>query len=87
MRLHRDEAESYYWNLMAAQPQLFVICRERDAEPEPFLVTASHDEAGAYMESDEVVFSVPMPPEIYRAVEAFVIEHYVPTPRKKRKRL
>jgi hypothetical protein len=38
------------------------------------------------MEVEEDVFSVPMPAEIYRWVENFVLQHYVPERRKKRKR-
>ena len=38
------------------------------------------------MEMDEGVYSVPLPPELYRFVEHFVLEHYVLEKRKKRKR-
>ena len=46
----------------------------------------SYDEATSYMEVDEPVFSLPMPPEVYRWLEAYVLEHYVPERKKKRKR-
>lgn len=87
LRLHRDEGESYHYNLTSDNPGLFVVCRfDDDGRPEPFLVTAAYDEAAAYMESDETVYRVPLPPEIYRWIEAFVLENYVPRERKKRKR-
>lgn len=87
LRLHRDEGESYHYNLTSDNPGLFVVCRFDDNNrPEPFLVTAAYDEAAAYMESDETVYRVPMPAEIYRWVEAFVLANYVPAERKKRKR-
>jgi hypothetical protein len=55
--------------------------------PRPFLVSLSFDEANAYLETDDVdVFPVAMPPELYRWIEAFVLAHYVPEPRRKRKR-
>jgi hypothetical protein len=38
------------------------------------------------METDEIVETVAMPPELYRWAERFVLEHYVPEKRKKRKR-
>ena len=38
------------------------------------------------MESDEAVESVAMPVELYRFVEQFVLEHYLPEKKKKRKR-
>lgn len=87
LELHRDQAESYYHNLTSDNPGLFVVCRhDEDERPEPFLVSASYDEAAAYMEVDETVYRVPVPPEIYRWVEAYVLTHYKPEPRKKRKR-
>jgi hypothetical protein len=64
-----------------------VVCREEDGErPEPALVTASYGEAASYSEVDENVYAVPIPPEIYLWIEAYVLEHYVPEKRRKRKR-
>jgi hypothetical protein len=53
--------------------------------PEPVLVTLSFDAGQAYQEADETVYAVPLPPELYRAAEAFVIAHYVPEKKRKRK--
>ncbi len=87
IRLHKDEAESYYFNLMAGNPRVFVITTTGEVGiPEPFLVSASFDEAHAYLEAEAEVEAVSMPPEIYRWVEQFVLEHYVPERRIKRKR-
>lgn len=87
LNLHKDEAESYYHNLTSDNPGLFVVCRfDADERPEPFLVTAAYDEASAYMEADDTVYRVPIPPEVYRWVEAFVLANYQPQERKKRKR-
>lgn len=88
LRLHVDECESYYHNLLADAPRLFVVTREEvtGARPQPFQVTASFDEAHAYLEAEETVHAVPIPPEVYRAVEEFVLNNYAPEPRKKRKR-
>ena len=87
IRLYKDDAASYYYNLMGENPGLFVICRrDTDGDPRPVMVTLSYDEAAAYMEGDESVSSVPIPPEIYRWVEQFVLQHYVPEKSRKRKR-
>ena len=87
IELFADEAESYYHNLTVPNPGCYVIARPADnGKPEPVLVTLSFDAAQAYQEGDETVYSVALPPELYRAAEAFVIEHYVPEKRKKRKR-
>jgi len=86
VRLHEDEAESYYMNLTAERPSIFVICRQDEGGRfEPALVTLSYDEASSYMEVEDAVFSVPLPPELYRWMESFVLEHYVPEPKKKRR--
>ncbi len=88
LELHRDDAPSYYSNLMASNPSVFIVCRREDdaTAPEPFLVSVSYGEASAFMEGEEEVFAAPMPPEIYRWVEAYVLEHYVPEAPRKRKR-
>jgi len=87
LSLHRDEGESYYYNLLSEHPALFVVCRDHNGPvPRPFLATASYDEAAAYMEGEDEVFRVPMPGEIYRWVEAYVLEHYTPERKQKRER-
>ena len=87
LRLFLDECESYYHNLMSPKPACFIIAREDDKGcPVPFLVSMSFDEAHAYQEGDDLVYSVPIPAELYRWLEAYVIEHYAPVKRIKRKR-
>jgi hypothetical protein len=85
--LYKDQCESYYHNLLAAQPNLYVITRDNErGEPVPFRVSASFDEANAYTEAEEQAYPVPMPAELYGWIERYVLTHYVPEPRKKRKR-
>lgn len=87
VQLFIDECESYYFNLISPTPQCYVIARFDDNDvPVPFLVSMSFDEAHAYIEGDEEVFVVDVPPELYRWTEAFVLQHYSPQKRKKRKR-
>ena len=88
VRLHVDECDSYYHNLMSPRPHCFVVVRQDDDddEPEPFLVSLSFDEAHAYLEGDDEVFTVDIPPEIYQWTESFVLAHYCPQQLKKRKR-
>ena len=85
--LHLDECESYYHNLMSPKPSCYVVTRQDENHvPVPFLVSMSFDEAHAYLESDEEVYDVEIPPELYRWLEAYVLAHYVAVKRKKRKR-
>lgn len=77
--LHKDGVESYRYNLVATAPSLFVICRpEQDGGLSPIQVTADFEAAGFSMERDGTVFSAPMPPEIYRWIEQYVLENHVP---------
>lgn len=87
INLFKDEAESYYFNIISDTPYVFIICQdeEDDGQLIPFNVSVNYDEAASYMELDEQVFQVPMPPEIYRWLEIFVVNNYVPVKKKKRK--
>lgn len=89
IELIRDGAESYWNNLMASRPALFVVCREDEESGElvPFLVTANYDDIIGYQEVDDQVFSLSIPPDIYRWLERFVVNNYVPPQRRKRKRV
>lgn len=87
IELHQDDNESYYANLMSDTPGVFVICEgEQEDELKPASVTLSYGEATSYMETDQRVERVAMPPEVYRWLEQYVLANYVPEKRKKRKR-
>ena len=87
LEFYRDQAEAYWYNLTSDNPSLFVICHESpEGERSPFQVTADRDSAAVCLESDDQVFAVPVPPEIYQSLEQFVVQHFVPQERKKRKR-
>ena len=83
----RDGGESYWHTLVGEQQQLFVVCQDDENEEfTPILVTADYDEAMAYQEADDTIFSAPMPAKIYQVIERFVLENYAPAAKKKRKR-
>lgn len=88
LQLHSDESESYYHNLMVDKPRCFVVSRQADDTdpPKPVLVTASFDAANAYAEGDDRVDSAPLSATLCHALESYVLTHYVPTKRTKRKR-
>lgn len=87
MELHSDWAESYRFNLIGENPSLYVICSpSEDDSLRPMMVTANFDEASAHLEGDDQVFPTPIPPDIYKQMERFVVEYYVPKPIRKRKR-
>ena len=92
LELFRDGCEGYWYNLQSDRPCLFVVCH-RDEESEdpadtlvPVIVTVDQDEASAHLESEDPVFSVPMPDKVHQWVERFVVEHYRPKVKRKRRR-
>lgn len=90
--LFRDACERYWHALIGEKPLIYVVCRDVEGEAgdavtlRPVLVTIDYDEAAAFLETDELVLSAPIPAELYRHMEAFVLQHYKPKPFKKRKR-
>ena len=85
--LHVDECESYYFNLMVDEPRCFVVYRNLDGgNLEPFVVTPSYDLAASYEEGDHRVDAVALDPALYPHVEAFVLSHYAPEKKQRRKR-
>ncbi len=80
--------QAYYDNLSSTTPKTFVICHTCDqGHPQPFQVSFDISEAEAYMEADEQVYACRMDPQLYLAVEAFVIENYTPRAPAKRRRM
>lgn len=89
LHLHPDECESYYHNMMSPTPRCYVVARMDDEDeerrPDPFLVSMSFDEAHAYLEGEDEIYAVDIPPEIYRWTESFVLAYYAPEKKRKRK--
>jgi hypothetical protein len=88
LQLHPDECESYYHNLMSPEPGCFIVANQPESSaemPVPYLVSLSFDEVHAYLEGDEQIYSVAIPPELYRWTEAYVLTHYIAIKKTKRK--
>lgn len=88
LKLHVDECESYYHNLMSPEPGCFIVASQPDSGDEmplPYLVSLSFDEVHAYLEGDEQIYSVEIPAELYQWAEAYVLTHYVAIRKTKRK--
>ncbi len=92
VKLYKDACERYWHALIGDKPLVYVVCKDdvEDAEHghavEPLLVTVDYDEATAHAETDALVLTKTIPGELYRYMEAFVLEHYKPKPFEKRKR-
>jgi hypothetical protein len=92
VQLFRDDAEGYYLNATTPAPCWFVLWRmEEEAGPDdaamakPAMVSLSYHDAGRWLDAQETVEQVPAPPDVVEWMRAFVEEHYVLEP-KKRKR-
>ncbi|MCS6878326.1 MAG: DUF3305 domain-containing protein [Geminicoccaceae bacterium] len=89
--LHRAETADYRVALSAEPPQLYVVLRANEDDPEfpwkPFLLTASPFEAQVYAEpGDAIVEAVPMPEPVVAFVQEFVDRHHKDVPFLKRRR-
>lgn len=86
--LFKDGGEGYWYNLLSSDPYLFVACEGEPGAMEilPFYITANQDEAVGHLETDDIVLSIPMPEEIRELLEQYVVNHYQPVEKKKRKR-
>jgi hypothetical protein len=92
VELFRDDAEGYHLNATTPAPCWFVLWRmEEEAtladEPlaRPIAVSLSYHDAGRWLDAQETVEQVPAPPDVLEWMQAFVQEHYVVEP-KRRKR-
>ena len=92
LELFRKETEGYKVNLSQDPPRLFLVLRsgqDMDCGHElvPFLVTACPYEAQDYLDSgEETVEAVLMPEGVVAFVQAYIDQHHVDEPFRKRKR-
>ncbi|MEO7335424.1 MAG: DUF3305 domain-containing protein, partial [Caldimonas sp.] len=78
LELFRDEAEGYYLNLSSGAPVWFVVWRVDDEDPSrawPETVSMSYHEAGRWLDAQERVDNVPLPPDLVAWLQAYADEH------------
>jgi hypothetical protein len=86
LQLFRDAVETYWFNLTADRPSLFVLClKDADEELVPNMVTPDSEAAQAAVETAGAAFAVPIPPDIHTEIEQVVMKYYRPEPPRKRK--
>jgi hypothetical protein len=94
--LYADDAEGYYLNITTDAPCWFVLWRMEEIAQEgasitdapiakPEMVSLSYHDAGRWLDAQETVEQVPLPPEVVAWLQAFVDKHHV-VETKKRKR-
>lgn len=89
LRLRKASVEDYAYNVNSPTPTVFVVSRQTPEGLRPLQVTVSLDEAQNLeatdlRSADETVHRVAMPPEVFRWLERFVLDHYVPRKRRRR---
>lgn len=85
LKLHPDEAEGYLYNITSPQPKVFVMWRVgEDGMARPQSLTVSYHEGARWMDAEETVAGVALPPDLMPWIEAFAAAHYKPEPKKKR---
>lgn len=82
IRLYRDEAEGYLYNIQSPEPKVFVMWRMHDDVARPERVTVSYHEGARWMDSDEKVDGVPLPAELIPWIRTFAELNYRPEPKK-----
>ncbi len=88
LELFKDECEGYHLNLTSGAPVWFVMWRSDDEDPSlawPEIVSVSYNEAGRWLDAQEHVDNLPLPPELVAWLQAFIDEHYRPEVKRRRR--
>jgi hypothetical protein len=83
LRLHADEAEGYIYNITSPQPKVFVLWRMEEEVARPQSLSVSYHEGARWMDAEECVGGVALPPDLLAWIAEFASEHYKPEPKKK----
>jgi len=83
LKLHADEAEGYIYNITSPQPKIFIMWRMRDDVARPESLSVSYHEGARWMDTEECVGGVALPPDLLQWIAEFAAEHYKPEPKKK----
>ena len=84
LKLHPDESEGYIYNITSPLPKIFIMWRMVDDVARPKSLSVSYHEGARWMDSEECVGGVALPPDLLQWVAEFAAEHYKPEVKKKR---
>jgi hypothetical protein len=85
LKLQPDEAEGYLYNVTSPHPKVFVMWRMHGEFAKPERVTVSYHEGARWMDTEENVGGVALPPDLVPWISEFATEHYKPEPKKKKR--
>jgi hypothetical protein len=83
LKLYPDEAEGYLYNVTSPEPKVFVMWRMREEIARPELLSVSYHEGARWMDTEENVGGVALPPDLLPWIAEYASAHYKPEPRKK----
>jgi Protein of unknown function (DUF3305) len=84
LKLHADESEGYLYNITSPEPKVFVMWRVgEDGMAQPEAITVSYHEGARWMDSEEAVGGVALPPDLVPWIHAYATVHYKPETKKK----
>jgi hypothetical protein len=83
LKLHPDEAEGYLYNVTSPEPKVFVMWRMREEIARPELLSVSYHEGARWMDTEENVGGVALPPDLLPWIAEYAWAHYKPEPKKK----
>jgi hypothetical protein len=83
LRLHPDESEGYIYNITSPQPKIFIMWRMQGDVARPASLSVSYHEGARWMDAEECVGGVALPPDLLAWIAEFAAEHYKPEPKKK----
>ena len=91
VELFTDDVDGYLLNVTTDVPGWFVLWRMEDEatladEPmaRPVAVSLSYVDAGRWLDAQETVEQVPAPPDVVAWLRAFVTEHHVAEPKRRK---
>jgi hypothetical protein len=85
LRLHRDESEGYIYNITSPQPKVFIMWRMDGELARPESLTVSYHEGARWMDAEETVGGVALPPDLIPWIAEFAEVNYEPEPQKKKR--
>lgn len=86
IKLYPDEAEGYIYNITSPQPKVFVMWRAgEDGIARPESLSVSYHEGARWMDAEETVGGVALPPDLLAWIAEFGAAHYKEEPRKKKR--
>ena len=86
IKLYPDEAEGYIYNITSPQPKVFVMWRAgEDGIARPESLSVSYHEGARWMDAEETVGGVALPPDLLAWIGEFGAAHYQEEPKKKKR--